>query len=213
MLLDHGLYRTLKRSFVLDYAHLWDALIRSNEKDIENYAYRLFLHGERVSKNGIDYHRLFASMLTGRSWEAISSGDAGIASERTSQEINLISTKASQGEFIVAISEILAKLPGELLLLLKTNDLLRAVDASLGVGQTEKEHMLRVISTMGWYCAFVIWKDSAQSYTSLIRPRWTRMEYWTLLFSFCKVGARLMMLNLFLELKSWQAWIMRIQHI
>jgi aarF domain-containing kinase len=199
VLLDHGLYRTLTNSFRLDYAHLWDALIRSDEKEIEEYTYKLFLQSERVSKGGVDHHRLFASMLTGRSWEAISS-ESGLASARTSAELNLITTKASQGNFLIAISEVLAKLPSELLLLLKTNDLLRAVDESLVRDHgNSADHMLRVLGTMGWYCNLAIWQESTEG---MILFRWLQSKYWCSLFRFWFVSARLLALDFYLTM-TW----------
>lgn len=201
VLLDHGLYRTLNDTFRLEYAHLWDAIIRSDEPEIEEYSYRLFTHNERVTKDGVDHHRLFASMLTGRSWEVISSG--GVATQRTDEEMGMISSKVSQGRFMVAIADILAKLPTELLMVLKTNDLLRAVDESLGVGKTSQEHMVRMVSTMGWYCAWAIWDHSAQSYSTF---RWFRPAYYADFLHFMKAGVRLWGLKAVIVFQGWKYW-------
>ena len=160
--MDHGLYRTLDRDFRLDYAHFWNALIQGDEKQIEHYAYRLFLHDDRVSINGIDHHRLFASMISGRTWDKISSSNSvisNLAQPLSRNEISTISTHFGKPHFMVAITDILAKLPRELLLLLKTNDLLRAIDTSLGLNRSTdgvisgySKHMIRMMTLMGWYC-------------------------------------------------------------
>ncbi|KAJ3299973.1 putative aarF domain-containing protein kinase 1 [Borealophlyctis nickersoniae] len=153
VLLDHGLYRTLTDSFRLDYARLWAALIAGDERGIEDYSYRLFTQSERVSEAGVDHHRLFASMLTGRTWDAIQ-GEGGLSSSRSKDEANVMRDKATEGRFFMAIAQILAKLPRELLLLLKTNDLLRAVDDALGVSSGATSHLIKMMATMG--CVVVV---------------------------------------------------------
>ncbi|KAJ3330140.1 hypothetical protein HDU76_006340, partial [Blyttiomyces sp. JEL0837] len=182
VILDHGLYRDLSPQLRYDYAQLWHALINFDESKIEEYSYRLFLHdkGRGIRKDGIDHHRLFASMLTGRPWEVLSKRSEGIdtskpssltpssqksksvyalATSRTNTETTMVVSNIQQSRFIIAIAEILAKLPRELLLLLKANDLLRAVDESLGVtsgGNSAIRGMMRRVAVMGWYCAVVI---------------------------------------------------------
>lgn len=165
VLLDHGLYRSLSDSLRLDYARLWLALIDGDEADIEKHAFKLFQKDNRVSVQkhaNIEYHRLFASMLTSRTWEVISSrqGMSGLAMERSPDEMVTIQTKVSGENFIIAISEILAALPSEVLLLLKTNDLLRAVDHSLGVDSTK--HFLSSIAMMASYCARAVRQHELQ---------------------------------------------------
>ncbi|KAJ3095606.1 putative aarF domain-containing protein kinase 1, partial [Phlyctochytrium planicorne] len=168
VLLDHGLYRTLSDPLRLDYAHIWDSLLRGDEPGILEYSHRIFTRSTQ-SKGGFDHHRLFASMLTGRSWKLISSSSgssmSALATNRSTAEMDDVHQKAQSGMFFVAISEVLAKLPRELLLLLKTNDLLRAVDESLGVtrtgsGSSVLTGMVRRVALMGWYCAVVIRRES-----------------------------------------------------
>ncbi|KAJ3206987.1 hypothetical protein HDU67_007819 [Dinochytrium kinnereticum] len=186
VLLDHGLYRQLTDSLRLDYAHLWDSLIRGDEDGILKYSHRIFTRPtSSVPKDGIDHHRLFASMLTGRSWALISSskglgGASALATARTSKEMEEVHEKARTGNFFMAISEVLAKLPREVLLLLKTNDLLRAVDDDLGVtksnsGVSTMTGMIRRVALMGWYCAVVI-RDSTvneiKASASSFLPSW-----------------------------------------
>jgi aarF domain-containing kinase len=186
VLLDHGLYKTLDRDFVLNYANLWDSIIRADEAAIEKYSYNIFKNSERVSKNGIDHHRLFASMLTGRSWEAITG--SGLATESTQHERNVILRKAGEGDFFAAVAGILAKCPGELLLLLKTNDLLRAIDKSLKITGSNKEQLVRSISSMGWFCEQVILKEAESSIQGI---KIFKLSYWKHRFHFWVVGLRL----------------------
>ena len=126
VLLDHGLYRRLDDSFRIEYAHLWRSLIFSDVPGIERSA-RAMNAGQAVP--------LFAGMLTRRPWKTVSKKRHGadrLALKGTQEERDEIQqyTKMYASE----IGELLARLPRELLLLLKTNDNLRAVDAELGAG-------------------------------------------------------------------------------
>ncbi|KAJ3141538.1 putative aarF domain-containing protein kinase 1 [Geranomyces variabilis] len=218
VLLDHGLYRQLKPSFRLDYAHLWSAILAGDEAGILDYSYRLFTadpkeeDGETttstaITRDGIDYHRLFASMLTGRSWDVISDRSGqGLAQVRTEAEMGVIKKKAATGRFFVAIADILAKLPRELLLLLKTNDLLRAVDESLGVstsGTSITLHMMATVATMGWYCAKAIQDETVRELKQGMgwwRPVWTSGEYWRCKVEFWRAGCRVW------AVRAWVSW-------
>lgn len=66
VLLDHGLYRNLDEEFRLNYCHLWQSLICSDEKQIEHYCKKL---------NAGAAYTLLAAMLTLRPWDDIVSGD------------------------------------------------------------------------------------------------------------------------------------------
>ncbi|KAI8851411.1 ABC1 family-domain-containing protein [Chytridium lagenaria] len=209
VLLDHGLYRRLTDSLRLDYAHLWDSLIRGNEEDILKYSHRIFTRPTTAipAKDGIDHHRLFASMLTGRSWALISSSNgtgtaSALATARTSSELDEVHTKVQSGRFFIAIAEVLAKLPREVLLLLKTNDLLRAVDDDLGVtkgsGESIMTGMMRRVALMGWYCAVVIRDRTLEELaarSTFVMPSWTRGEFWNAWSLYLNVVARIAVLD------------------
>lgn len=216
---DHGLYRTLDNSFRLDYARLWNALIAGDEPGIEHYSYRLFTQAERVSEGGIDHHRLFASMLTGRTWDVISKGSEELSTARSAKEFKSMQNNATSGRFFVAIVDVLAKLPRELLLLLKTNDLLRAVDDGLGVSTGATDHMMRMLATMGWYCALAIRRETLrilreerkrglQSGDILVpMPLWIHARFWESVVEYWKVGIRLRVLNVAVGVKRvWNWW-------
>lgn len=180
VLLDHGLYRQLSDEFRLQYARFWRAIMESDEKTIQDSAYRLFLHSNnrRKSRDGIEYHRLFASMVSGRPWEVISSkSTGGIKTLRSRRETQLIQTNAGTNRFLLAMADILASIPTELLLLLKTNDLLRSVDASLGVASASTaNHMTRMVSMMGVYCADAIYaSEKRDGFMKLVAMQF---EYW-----------------------------------
>jgi aarF domain-containing kinase len=65
VLLDHGLYQNLSEQFRYNYANIWMSIL---EKDIKKL--------EILTKhfNVGEYFALFACIITGRSWDAISQG-------------------------------------------------------------------------------------------------------------------------------------------
>ncbi|KAI9468664.1 ABC1 family-domain-containing protein [Zychaea mexicana] len=151
VLIDHGLYRTLPEQLRIDYAQLWTSLIRGDEDGIRKYAKRV---------GGTDTYQLFASILTGRAWETVSS--ANLSTVRSSAEIKRMSAGAM--EYLVDIADILSRLPRIALLLLKTSDLLRHIDevlrtpSSSSAAVSQDDHLTYVI--MGRYCAKAVWLDT-----------------------------------------------------
>nr|CAG4636916.1 EOG090X047B [Ceriodaphnia reticulata] len=119
-LLDHGLYVQLPTEFKENYANLWMSIIRSNEREIEKNAHKLGV-GELYGH--------FACMVSGRTWNAIMGGIE--KQKKTSAEQEEIKDDASR--YVVEIMEVLHRVPREMLLIFKTNDLLRGLNATLGV--------------------------------------------------------------------------------
>ena len=157
-------------------------------------------------------------MITGRSWEVIASGSSmsgqGLASQRDSIEQNVIHTKVGQARFLLAVSDILAKLPGELLLLLKTNDLLRGLDESLVGKSKSNNHLLRMVSCMGRYCNQAIWNQSMDKMILDQGSVWKvciQREFWTRIFSFYSFSMRLMVLDSMIQWMSFKNWILRYE--
>ncbi|KAJ3114049.1 putative aarF domain-containing protein kinase 1 [Nowakowskiella sp. JEL0407] len=138
-------------------------------------------------------------MLTGRSWDAISNNSAiggGLATARTNTELATVAKNAQNGHFFKAIVEVLANVPRELLLLFKTNDLLRSVDSALGVGKvgSQVDDMLKIIRVMGWYCAKCIRRETE------VEGIWS-IAYWRGLFEYLNVGFKLWILGVYLTIK------------
>ncbi|ETE68194.1 putative aarF domain-containing protein kinase 1, partial [Ophiophagus hannah] len=118
ILLDHGLYQDLTDSFRLDYCRLWQALIKADMKQIKKYSQRL---------GAGDLYPLFACMLTARSWESVNRGIDRLPV--TSNEDVEIRTNAAT--YLPQITKLLSNVPRQMLLLLKTNDLLRGIESAL----------------------------------------------------------------------------------
>lgn len=123
VLLDHGLYKELNPTLRKDYAALWKALVFANVDEIKRQSIKLGA--------GEDLYVLFAGVLTMRPWKKIVQQDINhLKLDGTEEDKSEIQMYASQ--YVSEISLLLQRLPRELLLLLKTNDCLRAVDHTLG---------------------------------------------------------------------------------
>ncbi|KAM3870844.1 aarF domain-containing protein kinase 1 [Diretmus argenteus] len=118
VLLDHGLYQTLQPDFRLNYCRLWQALIGGDMAGVERYSRRM---------GAGDLYPLFACVLTARSWSSV---NAGISSTPIthSEDVELQTNAAL---YLPQISELLNRVPSQMLLLLKTNDLLRGIETTL----------------------------------------------------------------------------------
>ncbi|KAH6555730.1 hypothetical protein KP509_1Z232200 [Ceratopteris richardii] len=123
VLLDHGLYKELSPTLRNDYAALWKALVFADVNAIKRQSIKLGA--------GEDLYVLFAGVVTMRPWKKIIQQDINhLKIDGTEEDKSEIQMYASQ--LVSEISLLLQRLPREILLLLKTNDCLRAVDYSLG---------------------------------------------------------------------------------
>ncbi|XP_027700516.1 uncharacterized aarF domain-containing protein kinase 1 isoform X3 [Vombatus ursinus] len=118
ILLDHGLYQILTDEFRLDYCHLWQALIKADMKRVKKYSQRL---------GAGDLYPLFACMLTARSWDSVNKG-IGRAPVTADEDVEIRNNAAA---YLPQISQLLNKVPRQMLLILKTNDLLRGIETAL----------------------------------------------------------------------------------
>ncbi|XP_053143340.1 aarF domain-containing protein kinase 1 isoform X4 [Hemicordylus capensis] len=118
ILLDHGLYQDLTDNFRLDYCQLWQALIKADVKRVQKYSRRL---------GAGDLYPLFACMLTARSWESVNRGiDRSPVTAKEDVEI-----RSNAAAYLPQINKLLNNVPRQMLLLLKTNDLLRGIESAL----------------------------------------------------------------------------------
>lgn len=124
VLLDHGLYREVSPDVRFNYAKMWRSIIMGDERGIKKYASRL---------NAGEFYQLFASILTTRSWDKILAAADNIDSlQNRGSAAEKSETMGYAKEYLDEIQVVLRKIPRELLLILKTNDCLRAIDISLG---------------------------------------------------------------------------------
>ncbi|KAH7703547.1 atypical/ABC1/ABC1-B protein kinase, partial [Aphelenchoides avenae] len=119
VLLDHGLYQTLQDDFRVDYCHFWLALLKPDKDEIHRIC----------TKFGIgEFYGLFSCIVTARSWQSVTQGIQNTKVEHEEQQ----EIKAYAASLIPQISQVLDRMPREMLLILKTNDLIRAIEHRLG---------------------------------------------------------------------------------
>lgn len=122
VLLDHGLYKELDDEFRLEYARLWQALVLADAKSITDSCERL--NAGRLAP-------LLAAMLTNKPWNEIvnkkmnSLRQTGTASEKAA-------IRGYAQKYMRQITEVLNRVPRQMLLLFKANDCLRHIDRALG---------------------------------------------------------------------------------
>uniref|UniRef100_A0A915PQY3 ABC1 atypical kinase-like domain-containing protein n=1 Tax=Setaria digitata TaxID=48799 RepID=A0A915PQY3_9BILA len=127
ILLDHGLYLTMESDFRIKYSKLWLALLKPDLNEVKECAQSMGVG---------DLYGLFACMITSRSWHAISQGID--KSRATSEEARFACScfqreiKLYAATLIPEISQVLERMPRAMLLILKTNDLLRSIEYRLG---------------------------------------------------------------------------------
>lgn len=141
IILDHGLYRELPDAFRLHYTSLWRAVIDADEPAIQASVRAL------LPSCPTDVHRLLSCILTQRSWLSISTGT--IVLPRSALESAEILHKAPA--YLPRVAALLARLPRPLLLLLKTNDLLRHLERQLGGSP-------RTFTIMARYCVDALYE-------------------------------------------------------
>ncbi|GER46640.1 protein kinase superfamily protein [Striga asiatica] len=127
VLLDHGLYKELDISTRINYATLWKGLIFSDANAIKENSVKLGA--------GEDLYALFAAILTMKPWaKIIDPAMDHLVVRGSDSERAELQMYASQ--YFPQISELLRRLPRVILLMLKTNDCIRAVNRSLMQGSS-----------------------------------------------------------------------------
>lgn len=144
VLLDHGLYKELPNDFRLAYARLWKSVIEGDVEKIKDCCREI---------GAGDAYRLFSSVLTHRTWTSVSV--RSISTQTTLHEMQLIKERAPG--YLVQVADFLAKIPRPLLLLLKTNDLIRSIERTLTVPGDLRPVQSFFITTR--YCADAIYLD------------------------------------------------------
>ncbi|KAG0448066.1 hypothetical protein HPP92_028026 [Vanilla planifolia] len=127
ILLDHGLYKNLDFTTRINYASLWKALIFADIAGIKENSVKLGA--------GEDLYALFAGVLTMRPWSRVVDPSVDhLVINGSDADRSELQMYASQ--YFLQISELLRRLPRVILLMLKTNDCLRAVNHALLQGSS-----------------------------------------------------------------------------
>lgn len=133
ILIDHGLYKELDATTKFNYAALWKALIFADANAIKEYSVKLGA--------GEDLYVLFAGILTMRPWNRVTDPAVDhLVIKGTDGDRSELQMYASQ--YFPQITELLRRLPRVILLMLKTNDCLRAVNNSLLQGSSAESFVI-----------------------------------------------------------------------
>lgn len=118
VLLDHGLYADLTDEFRWNYSKLWLAILDGDRPAMKEYCTRLGVG---------DYYGLFACMVSGRTWDTVVSG---VRRSRFDAKEKALFQKEIPN-LLPQISAVLDRVNRQMLLILKTNDLMRGIEYSL----------------------------------------------------------------------------------
>lgn len=141
VLLDHGLYKELTPEFRLEYARLWQALVLADVPNITACCKRM---------NAGHLAPLLAAMLTNKPWNDITDKNiTSLRQEGTSAEKVMIRGYAQR--YMREITEVLNRVPRQMLLLFKANDCLRHIDRALGAP-------VNTFCITALHCAEALWE-------------------------------------------------------
>ncbi|KAG2373125.1 hypothetical protein C9374_012857 [Naegleria lovaniensis] len=137
VLLDHGLYQHLSHDFTINFAKFWRALVLNDNVFVKTYCQDL----------GIEDYQLYASIILMRGYD-----------DKTGVGLFTHGTKAEFERFFKGIIEhrmdkfqqMIRNMPSEMLLIMRTNNLLRYVNQSMGVPVNRYVIYARV-ATVGIY--------------------------------------------------------------
>ncbi|XP_072997673.1 putative ABC1 protein At2g40090 isoform X2 [Typha latifolia] len=133
ILLDHGLYKELDFATRTSYAALWKGLVFADVNAIKDNSVKLGA--------GEDLYALFAGVLTMRPWKRVIDPSVDhLVLEGNEGDRSELQMYASQ--YLPQISELLRRLPRVILLMLKTNDCLRAVNHALVGGYSLESFLI-----------------------------------------------------------------------
>ncbi|KIX08141.1 uncharacterized protein Z518_02797 [Rhinocladiella mackenziei CBS 650.93] len=169
ILYDHGLYRMPDDKLRRDYARWWLAVIDADEARMRKYAYE-------VAGVTDEQFPLFASAITGRDYRVLTRRQVA-TSMRDAEEKEAINEVFGE-DLLQQLVQLLGHVPRIILLILKTNDLTRSLDESLG----SKEPM-RPMMILARYASLTVWeeeKDKIRRRGSLLHPRniWCLIKAW-----------------------------------
>lgn len=148
--------QTLSNEFRINYCKLWQSLIKSDLEGIKQSSKVLGVE---------EMYGLLACILTARSWDVVTTGiDQGPVTE---DEAELIRVNAAT--YVTEITELLNRVPRQLLLLLKTNDLLRSIDYRLNTSATSRSFI-----TMSRCCIRAVTKQRLENCHGWVE--WVRIQ-------------------------------------
>ncbi|ODV91134.1 hypothetical protein CANCADRAFT_44745 [Tortispora caseinolytica NRRL Y-17796] len=171
ILYDHGLYRQVSLGTRYNYAGLWLSLISGDLEGMKDYA-KEFAH---IKDSDL---ALFVSVITGRTSKSVESKEF-LMSFRTKEEREKMVSSIAGGSIFGKIIRLLSHVPPIVLLIFKTNDLVRNLDESLLFADYDgpKDDMSLIQRAK---CDLVA-KDKPRSYKQFLimakYAAWTRLAF------------------------------------
>lgn len=159
VLYDHGLYRDVPLQMRRDYARFWLSLVDRDAASAEKY-------GRRFAGVSEEMFPWFAASITGRDFEHALSGDLMLP--QTARETERMMKSLSQNGTLAKLMQLCSQLPPVVLLLLKTNDLVRHLDRALGSALG----LERLFMVMASYCARTVYGEDLD-HNSVCHRRWS----------------------------------------
>ena len=185
ILYDHGLYRDIPTRLRRNYAHLWLAVLDSDEARMRKYAYE-------VAGIGDDEFPIFASAITGRDFDVVQSD---VTTPRNRTEKKNISAALSDGDLLEQLVQLLSKVPRIILLILKTNDLTRSLDENLHTRQGP----VRQFMILARYAARTVYEEQIEQIRGSFLYPPNFLQYVFALSAYAKIAIKLRVYELYLS--------------
>lgn len=192
ILFDHGLYRHPSDKMRRDYAKLWLAVIDANEKDMRKYAYE-------VAGINDEQFPLFASAITGRDYRVLTQGGVATTARDQAEKDNI--DEVFGEDLLRQLVQLLGNVPRIILLILKTNDLTRSLDESLGSPQP-----MRPMLILAKYASWTVWEEQKENLRKAGGLLWPPSNAWRLFFAWCgymRIELRLLAFERYLSLRRY----------
>ncbi|XP_015116584.1 uncharacterized aarF domain-containing protein kinase 1 [Diachasma alloeum] len=171
VLLDHGLYAELSNEFRWAYSKLWMAILNKDKEGMKRYCADLGVG---------DLYGLLACMVSGRTWDTIMAGVEKTKYSKNEKEM----FQNEVPNLLPQISEVLERVNRQMLLILKTNDLIRSIEHTLGTSQRMSAYM-----EMSRCCVHAIYdekmRDVGHRLRVLMRKQWS---LWKLFMYYAWLG-------------------------
>jgi len=164
ILLDHGLYADLSDQFRWEYSKLWLAILDGDRTAMREHSARLGV---------ADHYGLLSCMVSGRSWDTIVSGVRRKRYDDHEKEL----FQQHIPSLLPQISGVLDRVNRQMLLILKTNDLMRGIEHSL-----RTHSRMSAMMEMSRCCVHSVYGEKLRRCTTLWgRFRISLTERWVLL--------------------------------
>lgn len=155
ILLDHGLYAELSNEFRWEYSKLWLAILNKDKVAMQKHCNELGVG---------DMYGLLACMVAGRTWESVISGIQRVKYNKVEKEL----FQKEIPNLLPQITEVLHRVNRHMLLILKTNDLIRSIEHNL-----KTQYRMSAFSEMSKCCIKSVYGEKLKDCQS----KWLRFKY------------------------------------